>query len=82
MIMDRDILSELTQIFREVFEDDSININRTTTATDVAGWGSLSHIEMIVAVEQHFGIKFMSLDLKKLDSVGDLIELIKAKLSA
>lgn len=79
--MERDILGEMTGVFREVFDDESIQLSRFTTAADVAGWDSLSHIEMIVAVEKHFGIQFKSLDLQKLQNTGDLADLIKQKLS-
>lgn len=79
--MEQDTLAGLTTVFREVFGDDRINLNRQTTAADIAEWDSLTHIEMIVAVEQHFGIQFKSLDLKKLDNVGDLVDLVNAKRS-
>lgn len=75
-------MAGLTTVFREVFGDDSIEPGRETTAVDIAGWDSLTHIELIVAVEQHFGIRFKSLDLKKLDSVGDLVDAVKAKLGS
>ncbi len=78
--MEKDILAELTIVFKEVFDDDSIQITRATTAADVADWDSLTHIELIVAVEQYFNIQFKSLDLKKLDSVGDLADLVMMKL--
>lgn len=79
--MERDILEEMTGVFREVFDDETTHLSRSTTAADVAGWDSLSHIEMIVAMEKHFGIQFKSLDLQKLQNVGDLADLIKQKLS-
>lgn len=80
--MERDILAELTPIFRDVFGDEVMNIGRQTTADDVEGWDSLTHIEMIVAVEKHFGIRFKSFDLQKLQNVGDLADMIKLKLAA
>ena len=80
--MERNIREGLTTIFREVFGDDNIILNRQTTATDVEQWDSLTHIEMIVAVEKHFNIRFKSLDLKKLHNVGDLADMIKEKSAA
>lgn len=80
--MERNILAELTPVFRDVFGDGDLVLSRETTAADVAAWDSLTHIEMIVAVEQHFGIRFKSLDLKKLDNVGDLVDLVTQKLTA
>ena len=80
--MNKDILEELALIFREVFGDEAISIDRTTTAADVEQWDSLTHIEMIVAVEKHFAIRFNSMDLKKLENVGDLVDMIKQKKAA
>lgn len=80
--MERNILEELTGIFREVFGDDTIELKRQTTATDIEQWDSLTNIEMIVAVEKHFNIRFQSLDLKKLNDVGDLEDMVKQKLAA
>jgi acyl carrier protein len=78
----RDMIAEITDIFRVVFGDDTIQLNRSTTAADIEQWDSLTHIEMIVAVEKQFGIRFTSRDLEKLENVGDLAGLIKSKLIA
>lgn len=80
--MERNILMELQPVFREVFGDETIQLNRNTSAVEIEDWDSLTHIELIVAVEQHFGIQFKSMDLKKLENVGDLADLVKTKLSA
>lgn len=75
-------MSELTPVFREVFGDETLQINRATSAADIEQWDSLTHIELIVAVEQHFGVRFQSMDLKKLENVGDLADTVGAKLAA
>ncbi|HUC79689.1 MAG TPA: acyl carrier protein [Flavisolibacter sp.] len=80
--MGKDLLEELAIIFREVFEDETITLSRNTTATDIEQWDSLTHIEMIVAVEKHFSIRFNSMDLKKLENVGDLTDMIQQKRGA
>lgn len=80
--MERDILAGMIPVFREVFGDESLEINTHTTAAQIADWDSLTHIELVVAVEQHFGIQFKSLDLKQLNSVGDLVHLVETKLNA
>lgn len=77
--MEKDILQEVTAIFRDVFGDENLTVTRKTTAADVEQWDSLTHIEMIVAVEKHFGIRFNSMDLKKLENVGDLADMIGQK---
>lgn len=65
-------LERLNDVFRSVFDDESIELTDETTAQEVDGWDSVAHISLIFAVEEEFGIKLSAGDLKKLDSVGDL----------
>jgi len=76
-----DMLEELTPIFHEVFDDDSIVITRQSTANDIDAWDSLSHMNMVVAVELKFGIRFALGELQTLKNVGDLIDLTEKKLA-
>ena len=76
-----DMLAELTPIFHEVFDDDSIVISRQTTANDIDAWDSLSHMNMVMAVEVRFGIRFALGELQSLKNVGDLIDLTEKKLA-
>jgi len=71
------ILSALRDIFVEVFDDASIQLTRNTTADDVAGWDSLTHIELITAVETHFGVKFKLGEIMKFKNVGDLCDCVE-----
>lgn len=75
------VLEKLNSIFCEVFDDESIMISTDTTAGDIEGWDSLSHINLIVAVEMRFNIKFSNKELLTLKNVGDLINCINSKLS-
>jgi len=72
---------QLTQIFRTVFNEPALNLTPGTTANDVDAWDSLSHLNMISAVEKEYGIKFKLKDLVKLKNVGDLVQIIEVKLS-
>jgi len=74
-----EVIAKLTPIFREVFNDNSIEIRDDMTADDVERWDSLSHMMMITTVEKEFGIKFKLRDLNKMKQVGDLISLIESK---
>jgi acyl carrier protein len=76
-----DIIAELTPVFREVFDDDSIVITRQTTASDIEGWDSLSHMNMVMAVEMKFKIRFALGELPALKNVGDLADLVRKKLA-
>jgi acyl carrier protein len=74
-------LEQLNAIFCQVFDDDDIQIHPAMTANDVDGWDSLSHVNLIVAVEGIFGIRFAQKDLLTFKNVGDLLSCIDRKLS-
>jgi len=74
-------LEKLNPIFRQVFEDDEININRETTADDIDAWDSLSHINLVIAIEMGFNIRFALGELQVLKNVGNLADLIDKKLA-
>lgn len=75
------VLEKLTAIFREVFDDENIVIGPETTANDIEGWDSLSHVNLIVAVETRFNIRFSKKELLIFRHVGDLLASIESKLS-
>jgi acyl carrier protein len=74
-----EIYEKLTGIFREVFDDDTININGQTTARDIWGWDSQAMITLVVAAEERFGITFRTAEVERLESVGDFVDMIAAK---
>jgi len=76
------ILEQLTDIFHQIFDDDSIVLTPETTAEDISSWDSFEHINIIVAVELHFGIKFQTAETEELRNIGHLVELIQQKLEA
>jgi acyl carrier protein len=75
------IMEKLTGIFRNVFDDEDIVIGPETTANDIDGWDSLSHINLIVAVETMFSIRFTQKELLTFKNVGDLHNSIERKAS-
>ncbi|MBA1184190.1 acyl carrier protein [Stutzerimonas nitrititolerans] len=77
-----DILDALTQLFHDVFDDDSIELTPETTANDIDGWDSQAHVTLIVAAEQRFGIRFRTAELESLRNVGHFVQLIGAKLGS
>ncbi|MGY8667484.1 acyl carrier protein [Bradyrhizobium sp. UFLA05-109] len=73
------IYSKLTTVFREVFDEDDLGLEPETTADDVDGWDSLSHIRLVLAVSKAFGIKFSASEIGSLKNVGEFVELIGKK---
>lgn len=73
--------SRVTNTFRDVFGEPDLNIWDEMTAEDVEQWDSLTHINLIVALEREFRVKFTTGEVSKLKNVGDLIHLIQAKTS-
>lgn len=77
-----DVRDKLNGIFQEVFKDDGIQIKPETTANDVDGWDSFSHVTLIVAIETRFNIKFSLKEVMGFKNVGDLIKSIEQKIKA
>jgi acyl carrier protein len=74
------IYQRLNGIFGDVFDDDSVALKAETTADDVDGWDSLSHIRLVLTVEKAFNVKFSAAEVGKLKNVGELVGLIRSKL--
>jgi acyl carrier protein len=75
----QEIYPRLTKIMRDVFDDENLVVTPELTANDVEGWDSVSHITLVVAIEEAFGIKFKSAELEKMKNVGQLVEQIEKK---
>ncbi|HJB38956.1 MAG TPA: acyl carrier protein [Candidatus Ruthenibacterium avium] len=70
------LMSDIQDIFRDNFDDDSLVITRETTADDIEDWDSLEQINLLTAMEKKFGIKFTLDDVRGLANVGDMADLI------
>ncbi|HYM94958.1 MAG TPA: acyl carrier protein [Chitinophagaceae bacterium] len=80
--MDRDkLVKEVNKIFIDVFDDQSIILNENTTSSDIEAWDSLSHIQMITAIEKYFQIRFELNELLNFKNVGDLCMAIQNKIN-
>ena len=75
-------LDTLQEIFRDVFDDGELTISPEMTANDVDGWDSLSHVNLIIAVESRFGFRFGQKEILTLKNVGDLVCCIDKKLQS
>jgi acyl carrier protein len=78
-----DLLVDLQNVFRRVFDEDELVITPSTSADDVDGWDSMAHINLIVAIEKKFGVRFTASDLAALggvgQNVGNLLGLLAGK---
>ena len=72
----KEIFEKLNEIFRNVLDNDEIEVGETTRADDIEEWDSLSHIQMIVAIEKTFKLKFNSREVMKWDNVGEMVDTI------
>ena len=77
-----EIYAQLTTIFHDLFDDDTLVLTPELTAAEVPEWDSFNHINLIVAVETRFKIKFQTAELEQLHTVGHLADLIQTKLAA
>jgi acyl carrier protein len=75
----QEILSKVNELFNDVLDDDSIILKNELTASDVDGWDSLTHIQLIVAIEKSFKIKFTSREILSWKNVGEMVDCIASK---
>jgi acyl carrier protein len=75
-----EIYQALTTIFRDVFLRDDLDLTPELSAKDVPDWDSFKQIEIIIAVEENFGVKFRTREMDSLNNVGDLARLIVSKI--
>ena len=76
---EQEILSAVQDIFRDNFDDDSLEINRSTCADDIEDWDSLEHINLVSAVEKAFGMKFRMQEVSGMKNVGEMADIIAAR---
>jgi acyl carrier protein len=79
--MNTDIEARVNRVFQAVFDVPDLTVVGETTANDVEGWDSLTHIDLIVAVEKEFKIRFRTAEVNGMKNVGDLIRLILQKMT-
>ena len=75
-----DILQQVNEVFIDVLDKEDIKLNNETTAEDIEEWDSLSHIQLVVAIEKHFKIRFKSSEIQSWKNVGEMIDCIETKI--
>jgi acyl carrier protein len=76
------IIADVQAIISDVLDLPDLKIDASTTAEDVQGWDSFNHINIVVAIEAHFGIKIHTAEIEELRNVGELVDVVEKKLQA
>jgi len=79
-MQEAEIYADLTDIFRDVFLREDLALSPELTAKDVEGWDSFKQIEILLAIEQRYGVKFHTREIDRLENVGILVQTLQAKL--
>lgn len=75
-----DIMKNIQSVFRDVLDDETLEIREETVPSDIDDWDSLSHVILIVALEEEFEVKFKITEVQTLDNVGDMARLLAEKI--
>lgn len=75
------IFEKIQQIFRDIFDNQTLCISDETTSNDIEDWDSLNHINLIVSMEKTFNLKFTLMEVQVLKNVGEMVDLIKKKIA-
>jgi acyl carrier protein len=77
-----DLLPEIQEIFRDIFDEPNLVITRESSASTVEEWDSLAHVNLLTAIEKRYKVKFALAEQNELKNVGDLIDLLDKKIAA
>lgn len=77
----KEIFEKLTEIFRDVMDNDEIVLEENTTAEDIEEWDSLAHVQLIEKIESVFGVKFSAKEMMSWDDVGEFVDSIEERLN-
>lgn len=73
------ILKDINEVLIDVLDNEEISISETTVAADIEEWDSLSHIQIVVGIEKHFGIRFTSKEIQSWKNIGEMITSVESK---
>lgn len=74
-----EVYERLNAVFQDVFDDETITVNENTTSADVEEWDSLAHIDLVLAVETEFGMKFTIGEATSMKDVGEMVDIILSR---
>ena len=76
----QDILEGVSQVFADTLDEDTLTLTESSTADDVEGWDSLMHVQLVVAVEKKFKVRFTAKEIQSWKNIGEMIDSISSKL--
>ncbi|MCR5798942.1 MAG: acyl carrier protein [Lachnospiraceae bacterium] len=71
-----EVYVRLNDVFREVFDDEELEVNDETTSDDIEDWDSLEHINLVAAIEKEFDVKFTMAQIMGFENVGEMVDCI------
>ncbi len=74
-----EVYEQVNEVFATIFDDVEIKINDETTSDDIEDWDSLEHINLVVAIEKRFNIRFDMSEVNKLNNVGEMVDIILSR---
>lgn len=77
----QEIFEKLNEIFKDVMDNDEIEVTESTSSDDIEEWDSLSHIQLVVAIEKAFNVKISSVEVRSWDNVGDMVDALMDKIN-
>lgn len=78
----QEIMKEVVNIFKEVFDDENLNIVEETNSDDIDDWDSIEQINLLISMEKRFRIRFVINEIANLSNVGDMVDLIERKINS
>ena len=75
------LLPRVEQVFKDLFDEPELQLNREMTADDVEAWDSLSHVNLVAQIESEFSVRFALGEIQSLTNVGDMLDLLAEKLA-
>ncbi len=76
---DRAILADITPVFQDVLQDDDLVLHPSTARGDIEPWDSMNHLNLLMALELRYGIKFSLSEIEAIATLGDILDLIRRK---
>ena len=78
-MLKKDLLLKISEILKDLLDDENIEVTYDTTANDIEDWDSIIHIQLIVSIEKYFKVRFSTIEVENLKTINSIIELIELK---